>query len=89
MIIARSSVWSLTASGKSGLWFWKKVTLTPRHAGSIGKRTGVREGAGWVREVTAAQESGGIGRAVRAAAVVDVVRGVGGTRLWRAGNRVG
>ena len=51
--------------------------------------TGVREGAGWVREITAAQVSGGIGRAVGAAAAVDVVRGVGGARLWRPGDGVG
>ena len=44
---------------------------------SQSRSTGVREGAGWVREVTAAQESGGIGRPVRATAAVDVVRRVG------------
>ena len=56
---------------------------------SQSRSTGVQEGAGWVREVTAAQESGGIGRAVRAAAVVHVVRRVGGARLWRPKDGVG
>ena len=49
----------------------------------------MREGAGWVRGVTAAQESGGVGRAVRFSAAVDVVRGVGGARLWRPWDGVG
>ena len=49
----------------------------------------MREGAGLVRGVTAARKSVGVGRTVRFAAAVDVVRGAGGARLWRPWDGVG
>ena len=43
-----------------------------RYASSIKGRAVVRGGAGWVREVTAAQESAGVGRVEVAAAAVTL-----------------
>ena len=75
--IARSKIWPLTASGKSGLWCQKEDTLRSRQASSIGERKGAQEGAGRVRNVTAAQVSGRVGCVVWAAAAVEVEEGVG------------